>query len=210
MSEPKQTILFMRHPQTVANVEMLFSGDADVYLTAVGEAQRKRAMSAIVSWNPRHLFSSPLTRCLSIAAEAAEYLKAETVIDPRITEIDFGILEGTSYPEYKDYPWPRDENGHSVPVEGGESYEHVYARATSFLNDLKGYEGRTAAICHGGFMRVLLAAIYESDPNNFQHMEVENVSSMIVTCDGNVFNLAAFGLTPEEVMMRRETGRIFG
>lgn len=210
MPEPQQTILFMRHPQTQANVDMLFSGDADVFLTPEGEKQRKRAMSAIVSWNPKRLFSSPLTRCLSIAAEAAEYLKAETVIDPRITEIDFGVLEGTSWPDYPDYPWPLDENGHSIPAEGAESYEHVFDRAKAFLEDLKPYHGRTAAICHGGFMRILLAAVYDSNPNKFQHMEVENVSSMILTCDGNEFNLAAFGLTPEEIMMRRESGRIFG
>ena len=199
-------VLFMRHPETVSNVQHWYSGVKDVYLSPAGDAQRRRAIDALVCWKPDHIFCSPLSRCLSIAAVAAEHLGIEVVIDDRLAEINFGVIEGVDYDEIADmgyrFPWPFGVDGLSRPCPGGESFEDFVARAQSMLDTLKGVEGRVACVTHGGFMRAALAAAYTSSLEEFYHMKIGNVASMVMTCDGNEFSLAAFGLTPAEVRNR--------
>lgn len=202
----RQRILVMRHPETIANVEHYFSGHKDVFLTKRGDEQRKRAIKALVSWKPDRIWCSPLSRCLSIAAPAAEYLGMEVVIDERLAEIEFGDLEGNDIDYAREhgyrFPWPIDQYGVSHPCPGGESFETLLARAGSLLDSLRPLEGRTACISHGGFTRAILGAVYGSDKREFWNYTITNVSSQILTTDGKRFFLDAFGLTPEEVMRR--------
>lgn len=199
-------ILLMRHPLTCANVDRYFSGRRDVDLTEKGESQRLRAVDALIAWKPDRIWCSPLCRCLSIGAPAAEVLGIEVSIDPRLAEIEFGEMEGVELSKLDEigvtFPWPVDEQGRSHPCKGGESFESVYERADSLAQDLLKLDGRTACVTHGGFTRGFIAAAYKMDIREFWHMHVRNVSSQIFVDDHGKICLEAFGLTPEEVMAR--------
>lgn len=200
-------ILFMRHPQTVGNVAHLYSGRRNVELSDLGAAQCARAVQALVAWRPDTILTSPLVRCRSIAFGAALCLGMRPVIDDRLIEIDFGVLEGLTAQEAREraiaFPWPVGPDGHSVPATGGESFEHLMERASSLLAYAATLPGRTACVTHGGFMRLLLAAVYGMDLGRFWEMEIDNVSSLLFSVgEDRVARLCALGLTPAEVAAR--------
>ncbi len=57
-------------------------------------------------------------------------------------------------------------------------------------------------VTHGGIMRCIMGALYGMPKDRFWYMNIDNVSSIALTCDGERICLDAFGLTPEEVVDR--------
>ena len=199
-----QRVLFMRHPETVSNVEHFFSGRLDVPLTENGLRQRERGVEALVAFAPERIFTSPLSRARDMAEEAAARLGVSCTPLDDLLEIDFGPLEGMNVTramnEGLGFPWPLDDEGHSCPPEGAESFESVLARAHAVLDRLLPLTGKTALVSHGGYQRFLMAALYDIPLTRFWDMHILNVSSLFLTCDGAKFALGGFNLAPEEVI----------
>lgn len=201
-----QRILVMRHPQTTANVNQTLSGRRNVGLSEKGEEQAKRAIEALVIWKPDRIRCSPLKRCTALAFEASRRLGIEATVENRLIEMDFGAAEGLSAQDAAKhgwkFPWPVDENGHSIVAPGGESYEHALARIQSLLEDMKSYRGRTALVTHGGISRSILRAVYKIPAQTFWRIQISNACSFVLSWDGKRYYLAALGFTPEEVIRR--------
>lgn len=200
----RQRVLFMRHPETVSNVEHFFSGRLDVPLTPNGERQRDRAVGALVAFAPDRLFCSPLSRARGLAEMAAERLGVPCTPLDDLLEIDFGPLEGMDVSramnEGLGFPWPLDERGVSQPPAGAESFERLRERTARVLDLLRPLEGKSACVTHGGYLRMLMACAYDIPLARFWDMHVLNVSSLYFTCDGQGFALGGFNLSPEEVV----------
>ena len=207
-------ILFMRHPETVGNVEHFYSGRRDVALSPEGERQRDRAIEALVAWAPDRILTSPLSRCRCIAEGAAARLGIPATVDDRLVEVEFGALEGVSLVEAHErgiaFPWPLGVEGRSVPMEGGEPLEDLIARAGSFVSWAKTQPGKTACITHGGLTRAIYGAIYREPLDSFWNHIVPNVSSQVFVSDGTRVQLQSAGLTPEELRARAERGFVPG
>lgn len=207
-------ILLMRHPETRENMAGVLSGRIDVDLTPRGEEQMFRAIGAIVAWRPDRIWTSPLSRCRSIAEEAADRIGVECVVKPGLAEIDFGSVQGLRMDEVHalgyDFPWRIDGRGRSVPAPGAESFERLIARAGTVLEDLAPLEGRTACVSHGGLSRALLAAVFHTPLETFWNVTLPNVSSQILTYNNGRFALAGLALAPEEVVRRMEDPRLIG
>ncbi len=199
-----QRILFMRHPETVSNTEHFYSGRMEVGLSPQGLVQRERAIEAIVAFSPDRIWCSPLSRCSELAEIAAERLGVPCEVNEDLVEIDFGPLEGMKVAQVKEsgmcFPWPLDDEGHSCPPEGAESFEHLRARADHLLDTLRPLDGKTACVTHGGFLRMLMAAAYDIPLTRFWDQHILNVASLYFTCDGEGFALGGHNLTPEEVI----------
>lgn len=205
----RQRVLFMRHPETVSNTQHFFSGRLDVPLTPHGEQQRTRAVEALVAFAPERVFCSPLSRARGLAEEAAARLGVPCEPLDDLIEIDFGPLEGVTVADAMGsgatFPWPIDDEGVSHPPAGAESFEHVRERCRRVLDGLRPLTGRTACVTHGGFLRMLLAAVYDIPLTRFWDQHVLNVSSHYLTCDGRTFALGGFNLSPEEVVAHATT-----
>lgn len=202
----RQRILVMRHPETPANTQHFFSGRRDVPLTPRGERQRGRAADALVAFAPDRIWCSPLTRCRDLAEEAGARLGIPVRVDADLVELDFGELEGTRFEAgasgRAQFPWALDGQGRSVPAPGAESFEHATARARRLMDELRPLGGRTALVSHGGFSRILIAAMYNVPYDRFWNVHLANVCSAYYTCNGTSFHLGGFNLTPEEVIER--------
>lgn len=207
-------ILFMRHPETVGNVRHFYSGRRDVGLSPEGERQRDRAIEALVAWAPDRILTSPLSRCRCIAEGAAARLGIEAKVDERLVEVEFGALEGVSLVEAHErgiaFPWPLDEDGRSVPMEGGEPLEDLIGRARSFVEWAKLQPGKTACVTHGGLTRAIYGAVYREPLDAFWNHIVPNVSSQVFVSDGERVQLQSAGLTPEELLARASSGFVPG
>ncbi len=214
MPSDRHRILVMRHAQTVANVTHVLSGRSDVDLTPEGEHQMFRAIDALVAWAPDRIWTSPLSRCKAIGEEAAARLGVECEVNELLSEIEFGSVQGMTVSQVRDleydFPWQRDAFGASVPAPGAESFEDVYGRAYDLLDELFPLTGRTACITHGGFTRALLGAVYEIPLTTFWNVSLPNVSSQVLTCDGECYGVAALGLAPEEVVRRAKNPELIG
>ena len=204
-----QRVLFMRHPETVSNTQHFFSGRLDVPLTPHGEEQRERAVEALVAFAPDRVFTSPLSRARGLAEQAAARLGVPCEPLDDLLEIDFGPLEGMDVSramnEGLGFPWPIDDDGRSHPPAGAESFESLRERCLSVLERLRPLTGRTACVTHGGYLRMLLAAVYDVPLTRFWDQHVLNVSSHYFTCDGRSFALGGFNLSPEEVVAHATT-----
>ena len=117
-------ILFMRHPESVANTQRFFSGRRDVELTEHGVEQREHAVRALVAFHPDRIWTSPLSRCKDMAQMAATELGIPCEVKDDLAEMDFGILESKRFADAEEilkpygltFPWASDENGHSIPA----------------------------------------------------------------------------------------------
>lgn len=207
-------ILVMRHPETVANVRHFLSGREDVDLTPRGEEQLRRAIDAIVAWRPDRVWCSPMSRCQAIGREAAFRLGVPFVVHETMVEIDFGSVANAPFDKVAamgyPFPWRLDASGHSVAAPGAEDFEHLRARGKALLEELRPLSGRTACVTHGGFTRGLLGAVFDTPLDTFWNVSLTNVSSQVLTCDGETFRINALGLAPEEVIARSEHPEYLG
>lgn len=207
MAEFEQRIIFIRHPETVANVGGFFSGRLDVDLTETGEAQAEAAVDAMAILHPDRVWTSPLTRCRKIADPLCEQLGYEPVVEPLLIEMDFGALEGekftTAFAEHQ-FPWPTDDAGHEHPAQGAESFELVAARAEAVLQKLKDVEGTTLCVTHGGFMRMLFAVFTQGDARACWNVHLMNCATITLAARhmGDTLSMNGFNLSPDEFVTR--------
>jgi alpha-ribazole phosphatase len=102
------------------------------------------------------IHSSPSRRALRLAQALARKLSPQAAIhiDPRLSEIDFGVWEGQHWDaiDRKEIDaWAADVFNFAPP--GGESVAALKARALDFAASLK---NDAAIITHAGVMRVLV------------------------------------------------------
>ncbi|WP_077597965.1 histidine phosphatase family protein [Olsenella urininfantis] len=202
----RQQVLLMRHPQTFANTEHFLSGRKDVELTQLGVSQMYEAIGALAAWRPDRIWCSPLARCRAIAEEVAAALGLSCEVHEELAEIEFGSVQDWTHERLVSagysFPWPFDDAGRSLPAPGAESFEELVERARLVLDELRPLSGRTACITHGGFTRALIGAALDTPLTSFWNLQVRNVSSQIMSCDGRRFALEALGLRPEELRLR--------
>lgn len=196
-------ILFMRHPQTVANVDRVYLGRRNSPLSELGHQQAAEAAEALVQWAPRRILSSPLDRCLAIAEPAAAALGIEVEVDDRAVEFCFGELEGRTADEARALgialPW--DPCG-SWPCAGAETLESAAVRLASLCNDLAYAQEDVAVVTHGGMVRTLFSAVLGMPLQMIWQLNVANVSSTLFSAHDGRLYLEAFGLTPHELSAR--------
>ena len=173
-----------------------------------------RAIDALVAWAPDRIWTSPLSRCRAIGEEAAARLGVPCEVHDNLHEIEFGSVQGLTVAQVRergyDFPWALDAEGASVPAPGAESFEELVSRGAALLDELRPLEGRTACVTHGGFTRALLGAVFGTPLSTFWNVCLPNVSSQVLTCDGDAFSLAALALAPEEVVRRAKSPELIG
>lgn len=142
-------LIFVRHPQTEANVEGLIYGRLDAQYSEAGRASIPAIVESLRGVNFDALIASPLSRTKYLAEEivkdhgtAAEEIRFEE----RVLEMHFGVMEGMTTKEAKEQQKEVYEalmaNYEEYVVPGGESCVMVYERVGAFLKELYGeFEG---------------------------------------------------------------------
>lgn len=175
-------LILVRHGEPVASAKGKCYGKLDVGLSERGRAQMEKVSAALESVAIDAVYTSPRRR----ARESAELLSSEIVIDPRLSEIDFGELEGLSYDEAAErFPhlykrWMEDPTAVKFP--GGESFSEMRARVLEALSLVREvHEEQTVAIVsHGGVNRIVLAEALGVASRNIFHMEQSHAGVSIV------------------------------
>ncbi len=160
-------LYFVRHGQTDWNAEGRYQGSKDIPLNAIGRGQADKngaLLRDLLKRDGRRVdefdwYVSPLGR----ARETMDRIRScftgtlpEVTVDPRLTEISFGIHEGHLHTELASgamaIAGERDASFWFFRPPEGESYDDLALRITDFGRGLK---HRAIVVSHGGVLRVL-------------------------------------------------------
>lgn len=174
-STPTRFIL-VRHGVTEYSLAKKFAGRSDLPLTDLGRDQARRAAGRVAELGPVDaLVSSPLLRTRQTAAEIAERLGLDIVLEDGMVETDFGKWDGRSFGEVRDQ-WPveldRWLDDPAVAPPAGESFDDVTRRVRRARDRiLARYEGRTVVmVSHVSPIKILVRLALDAPPAALHRM----------------------------------------
>ncbi len=136
-------VWMIRHPETTANRDKIIYGRQDYPYTPRGEQQEQWVVDWIrevretygKGWNFK-MITSPRGRAKVLAGDLGKVLETEVEEDERLTEMNFGCLEGLTYEEVKNrYPKVYEDfyyHFDTMHIPEGESYEAFVNRLEAF------------------------------------------------------------------------------
>ena len=193
------TLYFVRHGESRANVEKVFTGQTDVPLSSRGMRQAEELKERLLALKPDAFFSSDLLRAVQTVTPAAEALGLAVRPEKDLREIDGGQWEGKpfgtiarAYPE--DYArWT--ENIGLARCTGGESLEEVQTRGlAAVLRIAQENDGKTVVLAtHAAMIRALTCAFRGLPLSEMQHIPfVPNASLSEVRFERGAFTIVIY------------------
>lgn len=158
-------LYFIRHGESVRNLERLYAGQFDTPLTDRGREQAGTTGEKAKDLHFDIIVASPLSRALEtaqIVANRTGYPADKIITNDLFKERSLGTLEGKSWDEYSE---------ESDETNGAETEEELLARAKKGLDFLQSLPADSVLLVgHGSFSRALRKAI---DPMH-EYEEPEN------------------------------------
>ena len=198
-------IYFVRHGQTVWNVEKRFQGLSDSPLTELGITQAKLLGEKLKDIKFDKFYSTSLKR----ANDTANYIKGnrkqKVEIFDDFVEISMGDMEGIKQEDFKKLYPEQVKNFFFNQLEynpssfGGESFLEVRERVIRGLNKFielnKNYE-RVLVVSHGATLKTLLHYISGKDISTLSDEAIpKNTSYTIVKYQNGKFEITDFSNT---------------
>lgn len=152
-------IYITRHSKTLWNQERRLQGRKDSPLAKEG-IDNAHALKTYIS---NISFDCVLTSPIKRAYDTAKILTFNPIVDERLKEMDFGILEGKKIEDILKTDFVVYDNMWNHPeiferIEDGESYDEVQVRVKSFLDDLKKKNYQNVLIVTHGMLFINLCA----------------------------------------------------
>lgn len=158
-------IIFVRHGETVWNLERRYQGQLDSPLSPGGLMQAQEVGKALSKRKLGAIYSSDLGRALLTAESIAKHHPLNPITDVRLREMSFGVWEGLTRDEitarFPELFYARYQDSVESRVPGGELPSEVVARFQDFLADtIIKHENETVVIVsHGGALRAIIATL---------------------------------------------------
>ena len=160
---------FVRHGESLWNVENKICGATDIDLTGKGYRQAEETAQAILDQDLHidMILSSPLKRALHTAKVISEKTGIPLKAEERLTEQSFGKYEGT----------PRDGEEFRIAktrfidsYEGGETMFKTVHRVYSLLDEITSQEETVYLLAaHNGLARIIQS--YFHDMTNLEYAD---------------------------------------
>ena len=151
--------IFVRHGQSVANVERWLSGHVDTPLTDEGRAQARRARVELDAVPLGRAFTSDLVRAHDTARILLEGREVPLTVTPSLRERECGDWACANLDELRASGEVVLLFGWESRPPGGESQADVAARVLAWLVGLDEIDGTTLVVAHGGVIRILLGLL---------------------------------------------------
>lgn len=171
MSSPDKPVfhfVFLRHGESIGNVESRWQGQADYPLTEKGRAQVR---SLAERWKSEDVkfdlaVTSTLTRARETAEIVASALDVKIEYDPIWMERHIGEMEGLTAEEVRKLPRPPYTTPYDSIGGEGEGDWALYLRAGQALHALlQRPAGRYLVVSHGGMLNQLMYTIVGVAPH---------------------------------------------
>ena len=184
-------IYFIRHGETIWNKEKKIQGQSDIPLNEYGRELAYITAEAIKDLPFDIVYSSPLIRAKETADILVKDRNLKIYTDKRLMEMSFGEGEGESLPEIHAHPEMKLYNfihnpGSYIPPVGGETFEELYARCKSFIEDIiipaeKNYNSMLL-VGHGALIRGMIHYINNRPSKDFWSVTHKNCAVTIADC----------------------------
>ena len=168
-------VYFVRHGQTVWNVENKICGATDIPLTELGHQQAIETGKKIVEEGIQadEILYSPLSRAAETARHISEITGIPARMELRLVEQNFGKWESTARDgqEFK-----KAKEDFCCRYDGGESMLHLAQRIYNLLDDVKAEsdEKTYILVAHNGIARVVQSYFYEMTNEEYAAFGVKN------------------------------------
>jgi len=170
-------LYFIRHGQTVWNVERRVAGATDVPLTELGHEQALETGRQLLARGVQAdiILCSPLQRAVDTARHISEITGIPFQPEPRLKEQNFGKWEGTPV---QGEAFVRDKQQFACRYEGGESMLQVGQRVYNLLDELKekAREQTVILVAHNGISRVIRSYFGDMTNEEYANFAVPNCS----------------------------------
>lgn len=168
-------VYFVRHGQTVWNVENKICGATDIPLTELGHQQAIETGKKIVEEGIQadEILYSPLSRAAETARHISEITGIPARMEPRLIEQNFGKWESTAR-DGKEFKKAKED--FCCRYDGGESMLHLAQRIYNLLDDVKAEsdEKTYILVAHNGIARVVQSYFYEMSNEEYAAFGVKN------------------------------------
>lgn len=170
-------VYFVRHGQTIWNVENKICGATDIALTELGHQQAVETGRKILEEGIQAdmILYSPLVRAKDTALHISEITGIPAREELRLKEQNFGKYESTArngaeFQEAKKQFLNR--------YEGGESMLHLAQRIYNLLDELKEDDKTYILVAHNGIARVVNSYFFEMSNEEYAAFGVPNCAVM--------------------------------
>ncbi|MEX2425946.1 MAG: histidine phosphatase family protein [Thermomicrobiaceae bacterium] len=188
----KSELIFVRHGETESNSRGLLHGRTDIPLAPSGRHQATMVARRIAEiGNIDSIISSPLERARSTAAEIGRTTGIAPAIEPKLTEFDFGDLEGLTFDDLQVnhpelYLSMIDPDGFDHRFPNGESRSALHERVVAALHRIKLNEtgGPVVVVAHLIVIATAVAHLTSGDPHDVIRYLVRNCSVTHLEIDG--------------------------
>ena len=164
---------FVRHGETVWNVENKICGATDIELTKKGHEQAVEAGKKILEMGIKadEIISSPLVRASETARHISEVTGIPMRIEPRLMEQNFGRYESTPRDGAEFHEAKKDM---ASRFGTGESMLQMAQRIYNLLDDIKAGDKEYILVAHNGLVRIVESYFREMDNEEFSRMGIKN------------------------------------
>lgn len=168
-----KNVYFVRHGQTIWNVENKICGATDIALTDMGHEQAIKTGKEILAQDIKadEILYSPLVRAKDTALHISDITGIPARMEPRLKEQNFGKYEST----------PRDgaefkeaKKQFVSKYEGGESMLKLAQRIYNLLDEIKEGDKTYILVAHNGIARVVNSYFNEMTNDEYAAFGVAN------------------------------------
>lgn len=166
-------VYFVRHGQTIWNVENKICGAADIALTDLGHQQAIDTGKKILEQGIKadEILYSPLVRAKDTAIHISEITGIPAREEIRLKEQNFGKYEST--PRHG-AEFEEAKKQFACRYEGGESMLHLAQRIYNLLDEIKASDKIYILVAHNGISRVIQSYFYEMTNEEYAAFGVKN------------------------------------
>ena len=168
-------VYFVRHGQTVWNVENKICGATDIALTELGHQQAIETGKMLLERGIQadEILYSPLIRAAETARHISEITGIPGRMEPRLKEQNYGKWESTAR---DGLAFKKAKEDFCCRYEGGESMLQLAQRIYNLLDEIKEEADRKTYIlvAHNGIARVVNSYFYEMTNQEYAAFGVKN------------------------------------
>lgn len=168
-------VYFVRHGQTVWNVENKICGATDIALTELGHQQAIETGKMLKKQGIQadEILYSPLIRAAETARHISEITGIPGRMEPRLKEQNYGKWESTAR---DGLAFKKAKEDFCCRYEGGESMLQLAQRIYNLLDEIqKEADGKTyILVAHNGIARVVNSYFYEMSNQEYAAFGVKN------------------------------------
>lgn len=172
-------IYLVRHTSVNVEDKKRCYGFSDVRLAPTSQEEIANTIGklAVEIQQDALLFSSPLSRCMTLAQDIQQAFSIEKITeDERLKEMNFGDWEGlfwSDIPEEITMPWMQDFV--NVPTPNGENFVALATRANAFWQEIiakYSTKQQIVVTTHSGVIRSMISGLFEMELKNAFRFEI--------------------------------------